>query len=171
MKFKFKNILALIIVSCLLASCKFYSFTGADIDYNTTKTFQVNYFRNEAPLVEPSISRDFTDALQELMLNQTSLSQTNKDGDLIFEGEIIDYYIAPITATAEHRAAQNRLTIGINVRFINIADPEKDFERRFSYYHDYEGSAMLIGSQLSTATQEIFERITQDIFNASLANW
>ena len=171
MKFKAKHIVVLLTVSFLLASCKFYSFTGADIDYNTTKTFQVNYFRNEAPLVEPSISRDFTDALQELMLNQTSLSQTNRNGDLIFEGEIVEYYIAPITATAEHKAAQNRLTIGINARFINTVDPEKDFERRFSYYHDYEGGAMLIGSQLSTATSEIFERITQDIFNASLSNW
>jgi len=161
----------LIILSSLLVSCKFYSFTGADIDYNTTSTFQVNYFRNEAPLVEPSVSRDFTDALQTLMLNQTSLSQTNAGGDLIFEGEIVEYYIAPITATAEHTAAQNRLTIAINVRFINTVNPEKDFERRFSHYFDYEGGAMLIGGQLSTATEEIFERITQDIFNASLANW
>ncbi len=169
--FRLRNIFAIVLMSCVLISCKFYSFTGADIDYNTTKTFQVNYFRNEAPLVEPSISRDFTDALQELMLNQTSLSQTNRDGDLIFEGEIIEYYISPITATAEHRAAQNRLTIAVNVRFINKVNPEKDFERRFSYYHDYEGSAMLVGPQLSTATEEIFERITQDIFNASLANW
>lgn len=171
MKNPLRNIIILLIASTLMASCKFYSFTGADIDYNTTKTFQVNYFRNEAPLVEPSISRDFTDALQKIMLNQTSLSQTNRDGDLIFEGEIIEYYIAPITATAEHRAAQNRLTIAVNVRFINTKDPEKDFERRFSYYFDYEGGAMLIGGQLSTATEEIFERITQDIFNASLSNW
>jgi len=168
---KIKYIVLLFILTSLSISCKFYSFTGADIDYNTTRTFQVNYFRNEAPLVEPSISRDFTDALQELMLNQTSLSQTNRDGDLIFEGEIVEYYIAPITATAEHKAAQNRLTIAVNVRFINKVNPEKDFERRFSYYHDYEGSAMLVGPQLSTATEEIFERITQDIFNASLANW
>lgn len=168
---RLKTIISLISISFILVSCKFYSFTGADIDYNITKTFQVNYFRNEAPLVEPSVSRDFTDALQELMLNQTSLAQTNRDGDLIFEGEIIEYYIAPITATAEHKAAQNRLTIAVNVRFINKINPDKDFERRFSYYHDYEGSAMLIGPQLSTATQEIFERITQDIFNASLANW
>lgn len=171
MKKTFNFILLLSTVSILFASCKFYSFTGADIDYNTTKTFQVNYFRNEAPLVEPSISRDFTDALQTLMLNQTSLSQTNAGGDLIFEGEIVEYYVAPITATAEHRAAQNRLTIAVNVRFINTVNPEKDFERRFSHYFDYEGGAMLVGGQLSTATEEIFERITQDIFNASLANW
>lgn len=171
MKKSLTYIFTLAVISSLLVSCKFYSFTGADINYNTTKTFQVNYFRNEAPLVEPSISRDFTDALQKILLNQTSLSQTNAGGDLIFEGEIVEYYIAPITATAEHTAAQNRLTIAINVRFINTVDPEKDFERRFSHYFDYEGGAMLVGGQLSTATEEIFERITQDIFNASLANW
>src|SRR5690625_7871717 len=99
MKKTFNFILLLSTVSILFAICKFYSFTGADIDYNTTKTVQVNYFRNEAHLVEPSMSRYFTDTLQAIMINQTSLSQTNAAGDLILEGEIVAYYVAPITAT------------------------------------------------------------------------
>src|SRR5690625_480890 len=171
MKKTFNFILLLSTVSILFASCKFYSFTGADIDYNTTKTFQVNYFRNEAPLVEPSISRDFTDALQTLMLNQTSLSKTNEGGDLIFEGEIVEYYIATSTATAEDREAQNKHTIAVNVRFITTVNPDKDSEIRFSLYFDYEGGAMLVGGNLRSATEDVFVRITPDIFIASLANW
>ena len=50
-------------------------------------------------------------------------------------------------------------------------DSEADFERRFSFYYDYPGSVQLIGSQRDTALDEIFERITQDVFNASLAKW
>ena len=79
--------------------------------------------------------------------------------------------VAPITATAQSTAAQNRLTMAVNVRFINIKDPTKDFEQRFSFYYDYEGGAQLVGSQLDEALEAIYERITQDIFNASLANW
>jgi hypothetical protein len=63
------------------------------------------------------------------------------------------------------------LTIGVNVRFINNKNPDENFERRFSFYYDYTGSEQLVGSQLTTALEAIYERITQDIFNASLAKW
>jgi predicted small secreted protein len=168
---KIKIIITLILVSSTFNSCGTYSFTGADIDYSTTKTFQVNYFKNDAPIVEPGIGRDFTLKLQDLLLNQTNLDLVNSSGDLIFEGEIIEYYIAPITATSEITAAQNRLTIIINVRFYNTKEELKDFDQRFRFYYDYPGSSQLVGSQKDEAINVIFERITQDIFNTSLANW
>lgn len=158
-------------ITLSLQGCGSYSFTGADIDYTTTKTFQVSYFQNNAPIVEPGIDRDFTIKLQDLLLNQTNLDLVNSSGDLIFEGEIVEYYIAPITATSQITAAQNRLTIGVNVRFYNTKEELKDFEQRFSFYYDYEGSTQLTGAALDEAIDIIFERITQDIFNASLANW
>ena len=172
MKPHFKFIGALYILLLLsLNACKFYSFTGADIDYTTTKTFQVNNFQNNAPIVEPGISRTFTQNLQDLLLNQTSLSLTTTNGDLVYEGEIVDYYIAPITATSQNLAAENRLTVAVNVRFFNTHNSDKDFERKFSFYFDYPGNNQLTGAALDDALSEIFERLTQDIFNASLANW
>lgn len=150
-------------------SCGIYSFTGADT--GNAETFQVNYFQNNADLVEPGIDRTFTISLQDLIQNQTNLSLVNNNGDLIFEGEIIDYYIAPMSATANNTAAQNRLTIAVNVRFYNTQEPEKDFERRFSFYYDYPASQQLIGGALETALDEIYTRLTQDIFNAALTDW
>ncbi len=152
-------------------SCGVYSFTGADIDYSSTKTFQVSYFQNNAPIIQPGIDREFTVNLQDLLLNQTSLDLVNNNGDLLFEGEIVQYYIAPITATSQSTAAQNRLTVAVNVRFYNTQDSEKDFEQRFSFFFDYPGSSQLTGTTLDNAIEAIFERITQDIFNKSLANW
>lgn len=155
---------------CLtLSGCGIYNFTGTGkIDADS---FQVNYFQNNAEIVEPGIERTFTLALQDLIRNQTSLTLTNSGGDLIYEGEIVDFRIAPMTATADQRAAQNRLTIAVNVRFTNNRDEEQSFERRFSHYHDYPGAEQLVGSQLTAALEDIYERITQDIFNASLAKW
>ena len=75
-----------------------------------------------------------------------------------------------MSATANNTAAQNRLTIGVQVRFTHNNRPEDDFDQRFSFFYDYPASTQLITVQ-STAYQEIFERITQDIFNASLAKW
>lgn len=149
--------------------CKYYNFTGAGPI--NADSFQVNYFQNNAEIVEPGIERTFTLALQDLIQNQTSLTLTNSGGDLVYEGEIVDYRIAPMTATADQRAAQNRLTISVMVRFTNNRDEEQSFERRFSHYYDYTGTEQLVGSQLTQALEQIYERITQDIFNASLAKW
>ena len=85
----------------MVSGCGIYSFTGADIDYSKTKSFQVNYFQNNAAIVEPGMAREFTQQLQDLLLNQTSLDLVNSGGDLTYEGEIIEYYIAPITATSK----------------------------------------------------------------------
>ena len=147
-----------------------YSLTGASISPET-KTFQVNYFQNNSTLIEPGIDRDFTNKLIDLLINQTSLDLVKSNGDLLYEGEIVEYRIAPTTATANNTAAQNRLTIGVNVRFYDKSDTDAEFEKRFSFYYDYPGSSQLIGSQKDTAVDEIFERITQDVFNASLAKW
>lgn len=155
----------------VLQSCSVkYSLTGASISPETT-SFQVNYFQNNAPLIEPGIERDFTNKLIDLLINQTSLELVKSNGDLVYEGEIVEYRISPTTATSDNRAAQNRLTVGVNVRFYDIKDPDADFEKRFSFYYDYPASVQLIGSQKDTAMEEIFERITQDVFNASLAKW
>ena len=90
---------------------------------------------------------------------------------MVYEGEITEYRISPTTATAEITAAQNRLTITINVRFYNDKNEEDDFEQRFSFFYDYPASDQLIGATRIEAFDVIFERLTQDIFNASLAKW
>lgn len=166
-----KTIIAIVVFALFtsLQSCKYYSFTGADT--GNAQTYQVNFFQNMASLVDPGIDRDFTLQLQDLIQNQTRLILKNSNADLIYEGEIIQYFIAPMTATSDSRAAENRLTIAVNVRFINNLEPEKDFERKFSFYFDYPANAQLVGGIRDQALEEIFTRLTQDIFNASLTNW
>ncbi len=159
----------LVSICTLFNSCGAYNFTGTGkID---AETFQVNYFLNNADLVEPGIERTFTNALQNLIQGQTSLSLTTSNADLVYEGEISEYRISPMTATAEQTAAQNRLYISVRVSFTNRKNPDDDFEKTFSHFYDYPANDQLIGGKLSTALDEIYERITQDVFNASLAKW
>ena len=151
-------------------SCGIYSFTGTNIS-SDVKTVQIDYFPNNAILVEPSLSQEFTTRLQDLFLQQTNLDLVKSGGDLQFEGEITGYKINPMTATAQQTAAQNRLTITVNVRFFNNKNEEDNFERTFSHYYDYAADSQLTGGVLDDAFNEILERITQDIFNASVAKW
>ncbi len=166
---KFFKLLSIFIIALSINSCSVYNFTGAKpID---AKTFQVNYFQNNADLIEPGIERRFTIRLQEIIQNQTNLNLTNSNGDLLYEGEIVEYRITPMQATAAQTAAQSRLTISVNVRFSNKNKETDNFERRFSFYRDYEGNSLPTGSVLNDYVDEIFERITQDVFNESLAKW
>ena len=156
-----------------LMGCGAYNFTGGDV--GDAQTFQVNYFQNYASqspgsVFDPGLDRDFTLSLQDLILNQTSLDLVSSNGDLLYEGEIVEYRVSPMTATAEQRAAQNRLTITVNVRFYNNTKEDTNFEQRFSFFYDYPGSAQLVAVR-DEAHREIFERINQDIFTRSLADW
>jgi hypothetical protein len=129
------------------------------------------FFRNNAQIIEPGIERTFTQRLQALVQNQTNLNLTATDGDLVYDGEITDYFISPMSATADQRTAQSRLTITVNVRFTNKNTEKDNFEKSFSFFVDYPATEQLVGPRLTAAVNEIFERITQDIFNESLAKW
>lgn len=151
------------------SGCKFYSFTGGNT--GDAKTIQVDFFQNQASLVEPTLSQRFTQDMQDLFLRQTNLDLVTTGGDLRFEGEITQYRVNPMSATSQQTAAQNRLTISVNVRFFNRLKEEDDFEKQFSFYSDFDANAQLTGGVLDTALDEILERIIQDIFNASVAKW
>lgn len=170
---KFKLIIFSIVLALNLNGCGIYNFTGGDV--GTAETFSVPRFQNYATqnpgsVFEPGLERDFTQALQDRILNQTSLDLTNSDSDLLYEGEIVEYRISPMSATAQQTAAQNRLSMAVNVRFYNKTKEDVDFEQRFSFFYDFPAATQ--PSAIKTeALEVIFERITQDIFNASLADW
>jgi len=158
-----------IILLFTISGCSVYNFTGTGkID---AKTYQVNFFQNNAELIEPGIDRTFTLTLQDLIQGQTNLQLVKNGADLTYEGEITDYRISPMTATADQQASQNRLKIRVNVRFTNKKKETDDFEKNFEFYYDYPANQQLTGSTKDAAFKEIFERITQDIFNESLAKW
>lgn len=172
-----KKILTVLLIISTVQACGLksvgYNFTGGST--GDAKSFQVNFFQNYASqspgsTVEPGLDRDFTNALQDLLGSQTSLSLTPSNGDLVYEGEIIEYRISPMTATAAQTAAQNRLTMTVKVRFYNKTKEDSDFEERFSFFYDFDANSLL-ASVKSEAHAELFERITQDIFSKSLADW
>lgn len=166
---KILNISIFVIISLVIVACGAYSFTGGNT--GDAKTIQIDFFPNQAPLVEPALTQRFTNDLQDLFTRQTNLTLTNSNGDLFFSGEITDFRVTPMSGTSNQTAAQNRLTVSVNVRFVNKLVEKDNFEKTFSFYADYDANAQLTGSILQNALDEIVERITQDIFNASVAKW
>ena len=171
MKIKF---LSFILVFFILIGCGIYSFTGASIPAGV-ETFQVDYFENQAgnrpgSIVEPGLDRDFTLALQDLLINQTNLNLVKSSGDLVYSGQIVEYRVSPMSATSQNTASQNRLSIKVLVSHLNVRKEEDSFERTFSFYFDFPADVQVFEIK-ETAHKEIFERITQDILNETLAKW
>lgn len=168
-KIHIKYTILIILIAIVITSCKIgYSFTGASISPDI-KTISVDYFPNHALLVNPSLSQTFTEALKDKFINQTSLELVNEEGDLQFSGAITRYTTTPAAITGD-LATQTRLTIIIQVKFVNTKDSNQDFDKAFSQYADYPSSESLdaVEDQLIS---DIVEKITDDIFNKSVSNW
>ena len=93
-----------------------------------------------------------------------------QNGDLQFEGTIIDYNVAPVSIQSNDLAANNRLTITVNVKYTNKFDASKNFEQNFSRFADFKASTS-ISSQEDVLLTEINRQLTEDIFNRAFNNW
>lgn len=161
--------LVVLLSFCLLNSCGIYTFSGASIPAEA-KTVSVQYFPNNAQLVNPLLSTTLTNALNDMFVNQTTLQSVAQNGDLALEGEITGYTTTPIAITGNQTAAMNRLTVTVNVRFTNKYDETKNFEQRFSQYQDYP-SGQDLSSVQDVLVETIVEDLCQDIFNKAVVNW
>lgn len=162
----------------VLEGCGVYSFTGTNIDYDNTSSISIKRFENLSGEGPATISQTLTEGMRDFYQQNTRLSviSNNEEGDLQLEGEIVGYRTAPSTPQSSGNqdgvdiASQTRLTITIKVSFINTADEEQDFERSFSFFADFD-SAQPLNAVEDGLIEEIFEQITLDIFNATVANW
>lgn len=152
------------------SSCGIYSFSGTSIQPDV-RTITINYFEYKALQVNPTLSNDLTEALRQRFRQMTSLEQVDQEGDLEITGEITGYSVSASSVTAQEVAAQNRLTVTVRVSFMNRKYPEDDFEgSTFSGYADFDSSQSLDAVQ-STLCEEIVDKLVEDIFNATVAQW
>ena len=165
-----KRILVIIVSVAALVGCTIkYSFTGASIPPDA-KTVFVADFRNVAPLVNPSLANDMTEALKDKFVGQTSLKLGDENADLYFEGSITAYGTQPVAIKTGDVASQNRLTITVKVKFVNNKDKSANFDTSFSRYEDYDSQYNLteVEDQL---VKTIIESLVDDIFTKAVVNW
>ena len=160
---------ALALTALIVHSCGIYSFSGTSIQPDV-KTVTINYFEYKALRVNPSLSNELTEAIKDQFRRLTRLEEVDIEGDLEISGEITGYDVKAMAVTADEVAAQNRLTVNVKIYFTNRKYPEDDFEKSFSAYADYDSSNTLDAME-SQLCEEIIEKLVEDIFNATVANW
>jgi hypothetical protein len=163
-------VIALVMTAFLVQSCGIYSFTGTSIQPDV-KTVTINYFEYKALKVNPSLSNQITEALKDKFTKLTKLEQVDMDGDLEIVGEVTGYDVKATAITANEQAAQNRLTVNVKIAFVNRKYPEDSFENKsFSAYADFDAMQTLDAVE-SSLCEEIVEKLCEDMFNATVANW
>ena len=154
----------------IIVSCKpRLSLSGATIPPEA-KTISVGFFKNNTSLAPPSLSQRFTEKLRDMVSQQTSLALLRSNGDLQFEGYLSDYVITPVAVQSTDQARLNRLTISVNVAYINKFETSKSFEQVFTRYADFPANENISARELDLTT-EIFRQITEDVFNRAFNNW
>jgi hypothetical protein len=167
---RFINLSIILLFSWLADSCFTFKLSTKDASIPPeAKTVSVQYFQNNAMIVEPSLSQQFTDALKDYIQANTKLILVNGLGDLDFEGFITGYDVKPVSITAD-QAAQNRFTITIKVKYTCSVKEDQDFEASFSRFEDYP-SAQNFESVKVELTEKIMKLLIEDIFNKAFVNW
>lgn len=158
------------VAGLMLCGCGIYSFSGTSIQPDVNSV-TINYFEYKAPKVNPSLSNDITEALRTQFRKMTRLEQVEMDGDLELTGQITGYDVQAAAITANEVAARNKLTVSVKLTYENRKHPEENFENKsFSAYSEYDSSNSLESVE-STLCAEIIDKIIEDIFNATVAQW
>lgn len=167
-----KKILAILIATTIIITgCKVsYSFNGASIDYNETKTIDIRDFPNRAPLNYLPLTQVFNERMRDVFDRNTKLEFTNMNPDLEIEGEITRYDLTPLAVQANALASQTRLTMEVRMRFKNNKNSQKDKEETISAYRDFDSSKMLTDVQ-DELIEQLTKEIVDQIFNTTMSDW
>jgi len=157
---------ALLLTACTIS----YRFNGASIDYETTKTIQIDNFPIRSTYVWAPMQSIFQNRLTDIYASQTKLRQVKKNGDMQLSGEITGFDQYNKGISSDGYSSQVQLKMTVNVRFVNNKKHTDDFERQFSATADYDASQQLTAVQEELVTQMVKD-ITDQIFNATVANW
>ena len=159
----------LIILMLILNSCKIYSFTGTTLS-SDLKTINIQNIIMGTAGGPANLTLSFTEKMKEYYQRNTSLKLKPNDADLVLEGTITGYELTPVSATSGDKAALNRLTIKVEVRFTNNKKEDDSFEKEFSFYQDFPQEQTLTQVE-GTLVPKILDQIILDIFNATAAQW
>ncbi len=154
----------------LSQSCGTYTFSGASIP-EEMKTISIQFFENNATLVVPYLSSQFTEALKERVRNQSRLSIIRAEADANFEGRISDYSVRPVAIQGNERAGLNRITVTVNVKYTNALKPELSFEESFQAFQEFSLTQGPLQTQEQKLIALINRQLTELIFNKAFANW
>lgn len=158
--------LTVVVIACTVS----YKFSGGNINYDKVKTISIADFPIKSDYVYAPLATKFNEDLKDIFIRQTRLQLVNNNADLEIDGEITGYNQYNQAVSADGFSSETKLTITVNVRFVNNTNHAEDFEQQFSAFRTYDSRELLTAVQ-DGLIAEMTKEITDQIFNATVANW
>ena len=146
------------------------TFNGASIDYTKVKSISVADFNNVAELIHPPLAQEFSERVRDKYSKQTRLRVLKANGDMRLEGEIVGYMLTPMSVGQDSYSAETKLTLTVNVRFVNTKNQEEDFEKQYTAFRTFDSNLMITDVQ-DQLLAEMTEDIADNIYNDTVARW
>jgi hypothetical protein len=152
-----------------LPSCGYYSFTGASIP-ERIQTIAVPLAEDQSLGGVPAMNEALTDFLIERFARQTRLvlEPDENAADAVLTTAIEQYRNEPVAVTGDEVAALNRVTIAVDVRYVDQVESEELLARTFTASAEYD--ATQIADEEETAVA-VLRQIADDVFTAATSDW
>ena len=177
-----------IFLSLLCIDCGYYSLAGSIPPH--IRSISIPLLDNQT--AEFGISEGITDNLLEKFTDENILRVVDVDNsDSILRGSIVQAEDLPYTYSKEEVVGEYRFTVAIDIEWIDVANDEVLFEKRFKGWGAYgiggdissdeidnDGDGLIddedtdeIGDARTFATKVAVGKIAQDILNDILTTW
>ncbi len=162
-----RSYILVLLATIYLSGC--YSFKGISIAPEVS-TFQVLNFTNKVNDAPIDIEVTFAENLRAKIRTESRLKTTEINPDIQFEGEITSYIVGYEAPKEGNTVDLNKLTIGVQVIYKSNLNEKDTWSKNFSKFRTYESTTDLntIQDQL---IKEIFDQITEAIFNEAFTDW
>lgn len=163
-----KTVLFLFVLLSITSACYTLKEPGS---LGAAESVQVDFFPNQASLVNPNLSQNLTDRLRDKFQRETRLTLVNKEGQLKMSGVITDYRVDPVAVQNNQSGGSlTRLSITIQVKYENTLEPKRSFDQSFSAFADFSANQTLNQVE-ATVSEEALTRLIQDVFNKAVIDW
>lgn len=153
----------------IFTSC--YSFKGVSIPPEVNTFFVRQVRLNQSVHLAPADSPErFMEQFREKVRSQSKLKWDEANPDIEFDCEITGYRVSNEGNQQGNEVSLNKLTITVKVNYIDNKDEEKDWNKSFSFGIPFDPNEDLQEVQ-DGYIEDIFEQISENIFNDAFTNW
>lgn len=164
-----KRITLAVFVAIGFAGCGYYSFTGATIPSHL-ETIAIPLVEDRSVGGPAGLNQQLTDLLIDRFVGRTRLTLVSEEeqADAVLYVEIMRYDNDPAGVTGGEVAALNRVSVSIQVRYVDRVQDEERLARSFSQNETYD--AIQIDLELPTA-EIVLINLADDVFTAATSDW
>ena len=150
-----------------------FNFTGGRLDPSLYKKILIQNFLHDAPEGPANLGINFTEKIREYFQRNTPMELVQSNAEVELEGSIASYQVTPVSPSGDplaQAALQQRLTITVQVEYIDNVQDNNSFKKPFSFFQDFPADQNLADVE-AELIEIIFDQIVFDVFNQTYANW